>query len=56
MDSQQVALQAQSHRSFRVDDNVTCLRHVNLKDCLAIDLLQGGLGPERRDKPEDQHP
>jgi len=51
--SQQVALQPQGHRRFGRDDGIACLRYVDVKDGLARNLLQGGLGAERGDEPRE---
>ena len=49
--SQQVALQAKSHRRLWRNNGLTCFRNIDIKDCLARDLLQGGLGTEGGHKP-----
>lgn len=50
---QQVALQPQRHWRFWLDDNATCLGHVNLKNSLPVDLFRIRPRPQCRDKPLD---
>lgn len=48
---QQVPLEPQRHRSARIDDGLTCLRHVHLADGFLVDPLQLRRSTQRRNKP-----
>lgn len=48
---QQVPLKPQRHRRARIDDRLTCLRHIHLTDGLLVNPLELRRSTQRRNKP-----
>jgi hypothetical protein len=51
--SQQVALQSQCHRRFRLHDGLACFLDIDIQDSFACYFLRARLRTQRRDEPVD---